>query len=169
MSWCLQCGAEGRPTRASGVDEDGEPACVGHAVKEFGAGLNAAAGRAPAVPAPIKQPAAAPSPVQTKAEETTMRTCNCGCGGELKGRWPYLRGHNKQQGGATPVPKKPRKPKPSNAARIDRLVDHVNREIGVAQDVPLHLRVDRTQTSERLITLQFGESKVQKLLDLLLQ
>jgi hypothetical protein len=67
MSWCYQCGAEGRPTRACGVDEDGEPACLGHALKKLGAGLNAAAGRVPTVPAPI-QPAAAPSPVQTKAE-----------------------------------------------------------------------------------------------------
>lgn len=31
---------------------------------------------------------------------------------------------------------------PSLSARIDRLTDHVNREVGVAQDVPLHTRVD---------------------------
>jgi hypothetical protein len=32
--WCIQCGKESRPTLAIGVDEDGEPACIGHSVNE---------------------------------------------------------------------------------------------------------------------------------------
>lgn len=31
--WCMQCGALGKPEPASGVDEDGEPACGVHRVK----------------------------------------------------------------------------------------------------------------------------------------
>lgn len=30
MTWCVQCGAQWRPVRAVGYDEDNEPACVGH-------------------------------------------------------------------------------------------------------------------------------------------
>jgi len=33
--WCVRCGIQdSRPSRATGVDEDGEPACVGHSVKQ---------------------------------------------------------------------------------------------------------------------------------------
>ena len=31
----------------------------------------------------------------------------------------------------------------SLSERLDRLTDHVNREIGVAQDVPLHMRLEQ--------------------------
>ena len=41
-------------------------------------------------------------------------------------------------------------------ARIDRLVDHVNREIGVAQEVPLHQRL---ADLEELCTKTFGQIK----------
>lgn len=90
--------------------------------------------------------------------DKVMRVCSCGCGGELHGRWPYLRGHNKNDGAK------------SAHKRIDRLVDHVNREIGVAADIPLHDQIAGCGecTNERVITLQLGESKVQKLLNLLL-
>jgi hypothetical protein len=33
MTWCLKCGEEGHPVVAIGADEDGEPACHGHAAK----------------------------------------------------------------------------------------------------------------------------------------
>jgi hypothetical protein len=91
----------------------------------------------------------------------------------------HLRAAHGTEAAGVAAPKTPRKVarqiEPSNAERIDRLTDHVNREIGVAKDVPLHLRVDEgaaggcSQSIERVITLQLGESKVQKLLDLLLQ
>lgn len=115
MSWCLQCGLSGKPERAVGVDEDGEPACTFHRVKEIGSGLNAASALQARVPLSVQlKPAAAPSPVQTSAvEESSMdnkRTCSCGCGAELRSRWPYVKGHNKVEGGATvAAPKKPRK------------------------------------------------------------
>ena len=32
-TYCTQCGLEGRPVAATGTDQDGEPACIGHAVK----------------------------------------------------------------------------------------------------------------------------------------
>ena len=32
-TYCTQCGLKGRPVAATGTDQDGEPACIGHAVK----------------------------------------------------------------------------------------------------------------------------------------
>jgi hypothetical protein len=104
VSWCFQCGVASRPSKAVGVDEDGEPACSGHQVKEIGAGLNAAAASRTAVSAPIgfgkKAEAAqikpaAPSPVQIKQESTMERTCKCGCGGTVPAtnRFSYINGH----------------------------------------------------------------------------
>lgn len=74
MAWCLQCGSEGRPELAVGVDEDGEPACVFHRVK------------------PNKVESEAPSPLQTTQKEADMGTKSQGvrpqseckvCGKEL--------------------------------------------------------------------------------------
>ena len=31
-------------------------------------------------------------------KEKTKRTCSCGCGGELRGRWTYLKGHGVKAG-----------------------------------------------------------------------
>jgi hypothetical protein len=166
MEWCFQCGVEGRPSKAVGVDEDGEPACSGHQVKEIGADLNAAAASRTAVSAPIgfgkKSEAAqikpaAPSPVQIKQEKEMKtfkpRTCVCGCNEAFEPTGTTQRfkeGH------------KPAKAKLRTGAKKPR-------------NVPLHLRVDEgaaggcSQSAERVIILQLGESKVQKLLDLLLQ
>jgi hypothetical protein len=182
--WCFQCGVAQKPERAIGWDEDGEPACALHQVKEIGAGLNAAAASRTAVSAPIgstkapgltaagvsevtratardtgnRQIPAAPSPAQTSVKEKSMannkgarepRPCPVeGCGREIAACYmnQHLRAAHGTEAAGVAVPKKPRKVaqqiEPSNADRIDRLTDHVNREIGVAQEVPLHLRVD---------------------------
>ena len=38
---------------------------------------------------------AARFPAKTKKGKPMPRFCSCGCGTELKGRWPYIKGHNK--------------------------------------------------------------------------
>jgi hypothetical protein len=64
--FCFQCGNERRPVMAVGVDEDGEPACVGHQVK--GKMTVESIEPAPSTQV-VYEPAAAPSPVQTSAVE----------------------------------------------------------------------------------------------------
>lgn len=183
--WCFQCGVAAKPERAVGWDEDGEPACAMHSVKAkrpFSLAAHDELAPLKTEPIVVKLKPAAPSPVQIKQEKEMIpeKICACGCDEMFKptgNRQLYAAGHK-------PIRKKPakklsnivREPKPSPVERIDRLTDHVNREIGVAQDVPLHLRVDvgggasqGCATTERLITLQLGESKVQKLLNLLLR
>lgn len=171
-AWCFQCGVNGTPEQAIGWDEDGEPACAMHCVKAKrpphfeDVSRGSTHGLAPERVAEKSSPIipAAPSPVQTSAKEKTMndkRTCSCGCGGELRGRWPYLKGHNQTGGGATvSAPKKARKAKrdldsicPSNSLPDAGLPD-----AGVCGQA----------SAERLITLHLPGSKVQKLLNLLL-
>ncbi len=35
MEWCTQCGVDGMPRPATGIDEDGSPACPAHRVDQF--------------------------------------------------------------------------------------------------------------------------------------
>jgi hypothetical protein len=90
--WCFQCGVAQRPQRAVGWDEDGEPACSGHAkraanplkldrpaevqVAETPVSVHSYPGQF--VNEEEKEEAAAPSPVQTSAVEAVMpdRICS---------------------------------------------------------------------------------------------
>lgn len=149
MTWCIQCGETGRPERAVGVDVDGEPACGLHRVRTDSVFL--------------EKPAAAPSPVQMKAEGTMDRICNgfnrtCGVAlGDLNrtglcttcyARKEYHESKAKN-GGAVPVP-----PKKTAKAKSEVMVVHFD------QPVP---------PPEPMITIQLPASKVQRLLSLLLQ
>jgi hypothetical protein len=118
--WCFQCGVAQRPQRAVGWDEDGEPACSGHAkratnplkldrpaeaqVAETLVSVHSYPGQF--VNEEEKEEAAAPSPVQTSAKEIVMggneKQCQCGCGTVFTAtgnRQLYAPGHK-------PAPKK---------------------------------------------------------------
>jgi hypothetical protein len=111
--WCFQCGVAQRPQRAVGWDEDGEPACSGHAkraanplkldrpaevqVAETPVSVHSYPGQF--VNEEEKEEAAAPSPVQTSAKEAVMvsaKQCVCGCKTEFLptgNRQLYAPGH----------------------------------------------------------------------------
>jgi len=150
MKWCMQCGALNRPEKAIGVDEDGEPACVLHRIREsIVTELTNA----------IVEPAA-PSPLQaTEQEKADMRTCS-GFDGEtctevLKekntsgmctrhyARMMYRKSHPKKLGGGVAKKEKPHHPKSPNGG-------------------------DQLGSGEHLITLQLSESKLARLVALLL-
>jgi hypothetical protein len=205
--WCLQCGTDGKPERAIGVDEDGEPACGLHRVKEIGAGLNAAGDKGPVpfprtpVPAPVvfkqaaerpapdprygvtkavssaadQQPTAAPSPVQTSAKEKVMggkeKQCPCGCGTMFTAtgnRQVYAPGHKPaEKKSKSKTPKTPKAKTLGDLLKPGALVDATK---GPAL-APLQLEDIAPLMpgmNERVIHFYLGESKVQKLLNLLL-
>jgi hypothetical protein len=164
MTWCMQCGTVGKPEPAIGVDAEGDPACAMHRDRQ----VQPAKFNASFLEKRMKQfrekpetfdkvEPAAPSPLQATeqekadmaAERTYSRTCSCGCGAELKGRWPYLKGHNKSDGGALP--------KKEKAYRL---------KVPKGGD-PLP-NPTQLGSGEHLITLQLSESKLARLVALLL-
>jgi len=147
MKWCMQCGALNRPEKAIGVDEDGEPACSMHCVKSNAVTVE------PAAPSPLQ--ATEREKADMAIERTYSRTCSCGCGGELKGRWPYLKGHNKSEGGA--LPKKPR-------GRV-----HVTAVNTALNEITIEPATQLNQANDPVVPVYLRASQVWKLLELMLR
>lgn len=84
MSWCFQCGELGTPEKATGVDDDGEPACALHAKREprkFDSKF-------------VEQRLKQFHGNESEAEMAKGDPCACGCGELVKGnRHTYVRGH----------------------------------------------------------------------------
>lgn len=84
MAWCMQCGSAGTPELAMGVDEDGEPACAIHRIREPGEMTLAETARrlkaAVSKPAKFATATSAPSPQPAvqKREEAVMGTQSSG-------------------------------------------------------------------------------------------
>jgi hypothetical protein len=72
-TYCVQCGVEHHPRTAVGVDEDGQPACAGHAVTES-----------------VKREEA------VKLPTASAKLCHCGARLGHKGRHRSLHPHEPQ-------------------------------------------------------------------------
>jgi outer membrane biosynthesis protein TonB len=87
--WCLQCGEESRPQPSVGVDEDGEPACMMHAVKRNDPEIQTTKTKLDAIrrPAPTAQCQIAQPVKETSMERSAAvfakKVCACGCGQEF--------------------------------------------------------------------------------------
>lgn len=96
MSWCIECGEEGRPEKAV-MTVDGDPLCMMHG-KARGGKVFQAPG-APAVKAamPVQTPAVEPA-----EEKVSMEKCACGCGENASANRKYAWGHKPKTGGVAP-------------------------------------------------------------------
>lgn len=99
MSWCMDCGAVGKPERAT-TTADGDPVCNGCA--------RARGAEPPAFDAEFiekrmtQHKAGIMTPSAPKEKVMDKKLCACGCGADMEGSpWNFKRGH-KPKGAVAP-------------------------------------------------------------------
>lgn len=168
MSWCFRCGEAGTPERAIGVDEDGEPACAihrEHDPRDFDQALRNKVEPAPPSPVQATEQEKADMANETLTFEQLQKGIKLKAAGKTVGQigaelgiaaWKFYQSPGFKaapSGIGEPVKLKKRKPSPPAPVELDEVC---------------HEGESETPANEHVVTIRLPESKIAKLLELLL-